>query len=45
MCSDPLDPGGEVLSSSVDCTIGMWDISPLVFIVAAGGYIGFPELK
>ena len=36
MCSDPVDPGGGVRSSSVGCTIGMWDISPLVLIIAAG---------
>ena len=45
MCSDPLDPGGKVLSSSVGCTIVMWDITPLVLIVAAGRHIGFLELK
>ena len=33
MCSDPLG-----------CTIGVWDIAPLVFI-AAGRYIGFLKLK
>ena len=45
MCSDPVDPGGEVLSSSVGCTKGMWDIAPLVWIIATGRYIGFLELK
>ena len=45
MCSDPLDPGGEVRGSFEGCTIGMWDIAPLVFIVPAGRYIGCLELK
>ena len=27
MCSDPLDPDGEVRGCSVGCTIGMSDIS------------------
>ena len=27
------------------CTIGVWGTAPLVFIVAAGRYIGFLELK
>ena len=45
MCSDPVDPAGEVLSSSVGSTIGMWALVPSVFIVAAGRYIGILELK
>ena len=45
MCSDPVDPGGEVLSSSVGCTIGMWDMAPLVLIIEVGRYIGFLEPK
>ena len=32
MCSDPLDPGGEVRGCSVGCTIAMPDTSTLVFI-------------
>ena len=45
MRSDTVDPGGEVRSCSVGWTIDMWDIAPLVFIVAAGGSRGFLELK
>ena len=45
MCSDPVDPGGEGLSSPVGSTIGMWDITPLVLIVAAGRNIGLLEVK
>ena len=37
----PLDPGLEVQGCSVSCTIGMWDIAPLVFILAAGRSMGF----
>ena len=29
MCSDPLDPGGEVRGCSVGCTLGMLDVLPL----------------
>ena len=47
MCSDPLDPDGEVRGCAVGCTIlGVWDIAPLVLIITAGRYIGFyKELK
>ena len=45
MCSDPVDPGGEVRSCYVGCRIGIWDIAPLVVIVAAGRYTGFLEQK
>ena len=45
MCSDTLDPGGEVQICSVGCILGMSDISRFVFIVAASRYIGFLELK
>ena len=44
MCSDPLDPGGEVRGCSLGCTFGVSDIPPLVFI-AAGRSIGVSELK
>ena len=46
MCSDPLDPGGEVRGCSVGGTIAMSGILPLVFI-AAGRTIDreFTELK
>ena len=30
MCSDLVDPGGEVLRCSVGCTIAMSDVSPFV---------------
>ena len=30
---------------SVGCTIGTWDIAPLVFTLAAGRSMGFPNLK
>ena len=45
MCSDFLYPAGEVRGCSVGCTIGMWDIAPLVLIIAAGRYTGFLERK
>ena len=45
MCSDPVDPGGEVRGCCVGCTIAMSDVSPFVFIVTAGKNIGFLELK
>ena len=32
MCSDPLDPDGEVRGCSVGCTITMSDVSPFVRI-------------
>ena len=34
MCSDTLDPGGEVLECSVGCILGTPEISPFVFIAA-----------
>ena len=40
MCSDTLDPAGEVLRCYVGCTIGMPEISPFVFIVAPIRYMG-----
>ena len=45
MCSDLLDPDGDVRGCSVGCTVGVWDIAPLVLIIAAGRSIGFLELK
>ena len=45
MCSDPVDPGGEVRSCYVGCILGMPEISPFVFIIAASRYMGFLELK
>ena len=43
MCSDTLDPGGEVSGCSVGCILGMPEISP-VFIAAASRYMGLLEL-
>ena len=45
MCSDTLNPGGEVLGCSVCCILGMPEISPFVFIAAASRYMGFLELN
>ena len=45
MCSDTLDPGGEVRGCSVGCILGMPEISPSVFIAAASRHMGFLELK
>ena len=42
MCSDTVNPGGEVRGCSVGCLLGMSDVSPFVFIAADTlGYIGF----
>ena len=35
MCSDTLNPGGEVRGCSVGCILGMPEISPFVFIAAS----------
>ena len=45
MCSDTLNLGGEVQICSVGCILGMPEISPFVFIVAASRYMGFLETK
>ena len=45
MCSDTLDPAGEVRGRSVGCVLGMPGISPSVFIAAASKYMVFLELK
>ena len=45
MCSDTLNPGGEVRGCSVGCILGMPEISPSVFIAAASMYMGFLEVK
>ena len=45
MCSDTLDPGGEVRGCSAGCTIAMSDVSPFVWVQLAGPYRGFPEEK
>ena len=41
MCSDTLNPGGDVRGCCVGCILGMSDVSPFVFIAAATGYTGF----
>ena len=45
MCSDPLDPGGEVRDCSVGCTLGMSDVSPFRAAAALDVHTEFPELK
>ena len=45
MCSDPLDPGGEVRGCSVGCTFGMSDRSPFRVAAALHVHREFPELK
>ena len=45
MCSDLLDPDGDDRGCSVGCTVGVWDIAPLVLIIVAGRCIGFLQLK
>ena len=45
MCSDTLNPGGEVQICSVGCILGMPEIPSFLFIVAARRYMGFEELK
>ena len=45
MCSDTLDPGGEVRGCSVGCILGIPEVSPSVFIAAASRDMGFLELK
>ena len=35
MCSDTLNPGGEVRGCCVGCILGMPEISPFVFIAAS----------
>ena len=45
MCSDTLNPGGEVRGCPVGCMLGMSDVSPFVFIAAATRCMGFLELK
>ena len=39
MCSDTLNPGGEVRGCCVGCILGMPEVSPFVFIVAASRYL------
>ena len=41
MCSETLNPGGEVQICSVGCILGMPSITRLVIIVAASRNLGF----
>ena len=45
MCSDPLDPGGEVRDCSVGCTLGMSDVLPFRAAAALDVHTVFPEVK
>ena len=45
MCSDTLDPGGEVRGCSVGLVVGMSGTAPFVFILVAGRSMGFLQLK
>ena len=45
MCSDTLNPGGEVRGCCVGCILDMPEISPFVLIAAATRYMGFLELN
>ena len=45
MCSDTINPGGEVQICSVGCILGIPEIPPFVFNVAASKYMGFLELN
>ena len=45
MCSDPLDPGGEVRGCFVGCTLGMLDISPSRVPAACRSIWSFQHLK
>ena len=41
MCSNTLNPGGEVPICSVGCILDMPEIPPFMFVVAASRYMGF----
>ena len=45
MCSDTLNPRGEMRGCSVGCILGMPEMSPFVFNAAATRYMGFLELN
>ena len=45
MCSDTVNPGGEVRGCSVGCILGMPEVSHFVFIVEPSRYMGFLELN
>ena len=42
LCSDTLDPDGEVRGCSAGCTIAMSDVCPFVSVQLAGAYKEFP---
>ena len=45
MCSDTLNPGGEVRGCCVGCILGMPEISPFVFIAASYQLHGISRTK
>ena len=45
MCSDTLDPDGEVHGCSVGCAFAMFGLSPFVWVQLAGPYREFPKKK
>ena len=45
MCSDTLNPGGEVRGCCVGCILGMPEISPFVFIAASYQLYGISRTK
>ena len=45
MCSDPLDPGGQVRGCSVGWAIGTWNIEPFRAAAALNVHTVFPKLK
>ena len=42
ICSDPVDPGGEVRGCSVGCILRMSNVSPFVWVQLASPYGEFP---
>ena len=44
MCPDPVHPGREVRGCSVGCILGVSDVSPAVFIVAANEVHGISKI-
>ena len=45
MCSDTLNPGGDVRGCFVGCMLGMFDVSPFVFIAASYQLHGIARTK
>ena len=45
MCSDTLNPGGEVRGCSVGCILGMSDVSQFEFIAASYQVHGISRTK